>query len=201
MAERCPKCSHKLQSNDFICPSCGHILGQAVAATATAKEQKNVHTKERKFPWGILLGVLLLALLAGGIILMGDSEPQPTTAPTEPTNTQTTAPLVSYKVQVKNAANRAMEAVQIHMYKGEELLFTFESDQFGKATFVLPQCEEYYVMLSNLPNPYNFIYEDTKFAFRQGQQELVAKLENRNVANTARIVDEAGNPIEGVLVE
>ena len=201
MDNRCPKCSHKLQSNDFICPSCGHILGQAVAATATAKEQKNVHKKERKFPWGILLGILLLALLAVGIILIGNSEPQPTTAPTEPTNTQTTAPLVSYKVQVKNAANRGMEEVQIHMYRGEELLFTFEADKYGKATFILPQCDEYYGMLSNLPAPYHITHKDAKFPFENGQQELVVKLEKLDVAYTARVIDEAGKPIEGVLID
>ena len=195
----CPKCNHKLQSTDFLCPNCGHILGQAVAAPV--KEQTVAQRKERKLPWGILLSVLLLALLAVVIILVGGSEPAPTTAPTEPASTQTTAPLVSYKVQVKNAANRGMGGIQIHMYKGEELLFSFKADKYGKATFILPQCDEYYVMLSNLPAPYHITHKDAKFPFENGQQELVVKLEKLDVAYTARVVDEAGNPIEGVLID
>jgi hypothetical protein len=202
MAERCPKCSHKLQSNDFLCPHCGHILGQPVtAAPVPAKEQTVVLKKKRKFPWAILLGVLLLTLLAVVIFLMGGSEPAPTTAPTEPSTTTQPAPLVPYEVQVKNAANRPMGGVQIHMYKGQELLFTFEADKQGKATFVLPQCDEYYVMLSNLPIPYNLTHEDMTFPFETGQQTLVLKLEKLDVSYTVRVVDEAGQPIEGVRME
>lgn len=202
MAERCPKCKQKLQPNDFLCPNCGHILGQPViAAPVPAKEQTVVLKKKRKFHWAILFGVLLLTLLAVVIFLMGGSEPAPTTAPTEPSTTTQPAPLVPYEVQVKNAANRPMEAVQIHMYKGQELLFTFEADKQGKATFVLPQCDEYYVMLSNLPIPYNLTHEDMTFPFETGQQTLVLKLEKLDVSYTVRVVDEAGQPIEGVRME
>lgn len=199
MDNRCPKCKQKLQSNDFICLNCGHILGQAVASAVN--EQMQRQRKERKFPWGSLLGVLLLALLAMVFILASSSDPEPTIAPTDPATIQTTAPLVAYKVQVKNAANRGMGGVQIHIYRGEELLFSFEADKYGKSTFILPQCDEYYVMLSNLPAPYHLTHKDAKFPFENGQQELVVKLEKLDVAYTARVVDEAGNPIEGVLVD
>ena len=199
MENRCPKCSHKLQSTDFICPHCGHILGQSTAASA--KAQRLATRKGMKFHWGIVLGVLLLTLLALGIFLMGGYELFPATASTEPSTTTQPASLVAYEIQVKNAANRGMGGIMIHMYRGEALIYSFEADKYGKATVILPQSDEYYVMLSNLPAPYHLTHKDAKFPFENGQQKLVLKLEKLDVAYTAKVIDEAGRPIEGVLMD
>ena len=203
MERTCQKCNQPVSQEAFLCPHCGAILDTTVPESVEKKPKK-----ARKIPYRHIVSVILALVLVVAVVILlstvlkhiGPKDPTAPPQTTIPPTTTQPAPLVPYEVQVKNAANRPMDGIQIHMYKGQELLFTFEADKQGKATFVLPQCDEYYVMLSNLPNPYNFIYEDTKFAFRQGQQELVVKLENRNVAYTARIVDEVGNPIEGVLV-
>lgn len=204
MADKCPRCHRKLNSDDFLCPQCGAILGDPVSY---AKISKGRGQKNQIFNPRILAALsamfLLLVLLAAAVWSMHPlfdqflkelfHSNQPESVPT-----QTTAPLAVYTVEVRSAQNNDLKGTCIHLMYGDRELYTSRIGEEGTASFVLPESEGYSVHLTCLPVQYQVNYGKEVFSFEAGQRSLKILLENESVQYSIKAVDSVGRPIAGV---
>lgn len=202
MNKKCTRCKQVISADDFLCPHCGAIQGEAPAHPISAMNETKRPPLSRMLPW-ICAAFAVVVILFAGIMLWNGYQNAlpPTTTSTQPHPTQTTAPLVAYEVQIKNAANRVIQDVHIDVYLGSEIVYSCDAGQQGKATFILPQSDGYHLKLSNLPVPYSYTYADLQFFFPDGQQALKLVLEKKDVPYTVKVVNEAGEPIKDVLID
>lgn len=193
MARKCEQCKSKISDLDFLCPHCGAILGEGTKKTSAPRREK----KKFVIPSGIFAwigSICMVAALFFGVWMLLDR----TSGFESDGMTQTTAPLAVYELQIKNSTNRSMEGVMIDVYRGDELVYSCLSGDYGKASFVLPELDGYYVKLSNLSVPYCYIYQETQFFFPEGQRQLQLVLRQEKVPYTITVVNDAGEPVPGV---
>lgn len=205
MDVKCARCKKVITSDDFICPHCGLILGDPVSY-ATAVNQKRVGEQKRRFSWRWMLSALLVLVLAAAVgigayfVRRQQAGMTGTTSPstTVPAPTQTTAPLTVYTVQVRTEKKSELDGTCIHIYSGDQELYSSQVGSEGTATFVLPESDGYTVKLTQLPIQYQVNYEDVFFSFEDGQQDLLVYLEDKPVPLTIKFVNSSGEPIPGV---
>lgn len=201
MKNRCPKCKQKLQGGEFLCPRCGHILGQAVCS---APKQK------RKIPWRQIFRVLGLILLIAAILAaawgvnrlaayLDPTDPTlPTPGPTEPATTA--APLISYHVNLSADTKYWISGITVHFCKDGKELYSGQVESDGKITFVAPRGEGYYIRLSNLFPSQVFHYGNLEIPFPEGSNLLTFHMENKDIDYTVRVVNSKGQPVPDVKV-
>ena len=203
MQKRCQICRKKVSGDLFICPHCGAILGEPVLRPVPVRVPRQKlprNKKHRNAPFlGWLPPVLLILLLICVVFilpkhlnyLLYDLD----LSTTEPTQT-TSTPLVTYHVQVKGGSRSTLSDVQIEVYLGDALVQTCITGDYGKASFTLPENDNYRLRLRNLPLKYSY-YNESDFTFQDGQQELVITLEQKPITYTVKVVDRQGNPVPG----
>lgn len=202
MDQKCIKCGKPICADDFLCPHCGAIQGHEQAFPDSHENAPKRLPLHKILLW-ICVAFVAVVLFFTGITLWNGYQNvlPPTTNSMQPDPTQTIAPLVAYEVQIKNAANRVVQDIHIDVYLGSEIVYSCDAGQQGKATFILPQSDGYYLKLSNLPVPYCYTHADLQFFFPDGQQELKLVLAKKDVPYTVKVVNEAGEPIEDVLID
>ena len=201
MLKHCEKCGKKLNQEAFICPHCGHILGEPVHATPR-------HKPQRKLPWrkilralGVLILILGLLEAAWGIsrFVKGLDTTVPSTAPTEPPTTL--APLVNYRVELSADTKHWLSGITVHFCKDGQELYSDQVDAEGKITFIAPKGEDYSIRLSNLFPALDYHYGNLDIPFQEGTNILRYHLANRDIQYAVRVVNTAGDPVPDVKVE
>lgn len=201
MSKQCQKCHEHVSEDAFICPHCGAILGQSVQKAKPIPKTKNPKKKIKlpSVPWlgpVAMVLVVLAFVLAFPHYLKGISSKQETTAATDATTS--TAPLVTYHVQVKGGQRVTLEHVLVEVYCDATLVATGVTGINGRTSFTIPESDEYQLRLVGLPVQYEANYRDSWFTFNEGQQELVIALENKPIPYVVKVVNENGEPIQGV---
>lgn len=204
MTRRCLKCKKEISQNDFICPHCGLIIGDPVSYATSVQTKQSAKSK---FSFRrVIYFLLTIALIASvGVVLwlvypyLLPSETVDATqhATTEPAPTETTAPLVVYTVKIGTVNKTKLTGSYVHIYSGDQVLYSSQVGDDGTATFILPEFDGYSVRLTDLPVQYQVNYGEASFFFEAGQRELSVTLEELPVTYTIRIVNSAGEPMPG----
>lgn len=203
MNKYCDKCGTELSDDDFLCHSCGAILGDTVRKSAEKKSGSSNSNRRIPLLFGIVMGIVLLAAVVLAVILLGKAFPDnqnQSSLSSDLSTTQTTAPLVSYNVQIKLDERITLKGATILVYHGDQIVYTCQSGQFGKATIILPEEEGYYIRLADLPVQLQIVYGEIDFPFSDGQRDLVLTLEEQPVPYTVKVVDEVGKPLAGTRI-
>lgn len=203
MEKKCQRCKKTVSGDDFICPYCGAILGDDMVIPVTDSEKKRGIKRpiRQSLRWVCGAVLLALAVLAAGFLWKGfQNVLLPSAAPSAPETTQTTAPLVTYNIQIKLDDRNTLKGATIQVYSGDQVVYVCQSGQYGKATIILPASDDYYIRLSDLPTQLQMIYGEISFPFSQGQRDMVVVLEEEPVPYTVTVVNEAGEPLPGALL-
>ena len=198
MQRKCHKCNRKQANDAFICPYCGAILGETIKTTVSWKATPSHKPMRRRFLLSAAVLLLVVLLLLGGYWIGGQlwGDQGSTTTLPNAESLPTTAPMVEYHMQIRSG-RKNLEGVEICLWHGDELLYTCQSGSYGKATFLLPQREGYCITLSALPEKYYNTFDDVRFFFPEGSQELLVALEDTVLSYTVKVVNEAGEPMPG----
>ncbi len=204
MADRCLRCRKKVNSDDFLCPNCGAILGDPIsyAKIAGAKEPIKGKLSLRVIVAAVTAMVLLALVVGAAWVLypyirenfhLGAGIPnQPV-----PEATQSTAPLAVYTVSVKTENKTKLTGTCIHIMQGETELYSSRIREDGVATFVLPQSDDYSIRFTDLPFQYEYHYKDAVYSFEPGTDSLAVVLVEKPVPYSIKILNSAGEPLPG----
>lgn len=200
MHKQCQKCRKKVSDELFICPHCGAILGEPVRkALPAAKVHKERKTRRSiSLPWlGPVLMIFVIVSMA--LILPKYLKDLTQTTPTDPTK-QTVGPMVTYSVQVKVSNRSTLQGVLIEIYLGDRMIDCCVTGLNGKASFTLPEGDDYRLKLCDLPVEYRMNYGDSYFPIPEGQQDFVIALEDKPVSYVVKVVNQAGEPLPGTCL-
>ena len=203
MQKRCQNCRKKVSDDLFICPHCGAIFGQpALKIKPLPKVKKPKKQLEMPYiPWlgSVLLLVVVIALaLVLPRFLKGPGLNMESTPSADMT---TTAPMVTYHLQVVTSGRHPVKNTVVEVYLDSVLATICQTGEDGKTSFNLPQSDNYQIRLVGLPAKYDLNYRDTWFAFPQGQQELTITLVHKPVPYIVKVVNWAGEPLPGASVQ
>ena len=203
MGKHCEKCRQTVKTDDFLCPYCGHILGQPVYNATRQKVDRKIPWRQILLTFGMV--VLIAAILATAWGISRLTKNMDTTAPTVPTTASTepptVAPLVSYHVKLTADTKYWIPGITVHFCKDGQELYSGKVEADGEITFVAPKGEGYSIRLSDLFPALDFHYGDAQIPFPEGSNTLNYHLENKDVQYTVRVVNTAGEPVPDVMVE
>ncbi len=203
MDKKCVRCGKLISADDFLCPRCGAIFGDTAPKRLEKKSVSANSNRPIPLLLGVVMGIILLAAVALAVILFGREVPDnsdPSALSSNPPSTQTTVPLVAYHVQLMMDDRRTISDATIHVYSQDQEVYTCQTGSYGKATIILPESDDYYFQLSNLPVQLQIAYDGIRFSFENGQRDLVLVLEESQVPYSVTVVNEAGEPLAGTRI-
>lgn len=206
MSKQCQKCQEHVSDDSFICPHCGAILGDTMyipkaVPVATEETEPKPEKRRGRAATYLFLSVIVILLVALLILMLpkvlysaDDGSKSATTGVTQQTN----GPLTTYNLQLLSSDRSSMRGIKIQVLLGDEVVYTGITAQYGKASFTLPESDDYTIRLMDLPMKFQHHYEGSTFAFEKGSQDLQITLEYLPIPYRVKVVNEDDSPLEGV---